>query len=175
VNGYPLSTIHCRRGVLKEILSDAVKNVLGDSGSRILEDPYYLNIEKRILKISIIIGLGMLLGSYFWISGKFALSFLLGGAISLINFSWMKQGVDRIFQGFQPESPAPRRSNQRIIFKYFIRYALIGGTLYVIFRNQFFEVRAAFWGLFLVVIAVLYECLHQVIKSLIEDWKRGRA
>jgi hypothetical protein len=160
---------------LKEIISDTVKNVLGDSGSQILEDPYYLNVDKRILKISIIMGTGILAGSLFWISAKFALSFLLGGVISLINFSWMKQGVDRMLQGFQRETAPPQRSSKGIIFKYFIRYALIGGTLYAIFRFRYFDVRAAFWGLFLVVMAILYECVHQVIKFLIEDWKRGRA
>lgn len=117
----------------------------------------------------------IVLGSFYWISGKFAMSFLVGSFLSLLNFSWMKQGIDRMIQSFQGEDGAPPRSGKGIVFKYFIRYALIGGLLYAIFRYQFFEVRAALLGLFLVVVAVLCECLHQVIKSLIEDWKRGRA
>ncbi len=160
---------------MKEILPDSIKSVIAESGSQLLEDPYYLNVEKRILGISLLLGGMIVLGSFFWISGRFALSFLVGAFLSLLNFSWMKQGVDRMIQGFQAEAVAPPRSGKGIIFKYFIRYVLIGGALYAIFRYQFFEVRAALLGLFLVVMAVLYECLHQVIKFLIEDWKRGRA
>jgi hypothetical protein len=160
---------------LKEILPDSIKSVIRESGSQLLEDPYYLNVEKRILGISLLLGGIIVLGSFFWISGRFALSFLVGAFLSLLNFSWMKQGVDRMIQGFQAEAVVSPRSGKGIIFKYFIRYVLIGGALYAIFRYQFFEVRAALLGLFLVVMAVLYECLHQVIKFLIEDWKRGRA
>ncbi len=160
---------------MKEFLPDSIKSVITESGSQLLEDPYYLSIEKRILGISLLMGGTIVLGSFFWISGRFAMSFLVGAFLSFLNFSWMKQGVDRMIQGFQTEAIIPPNSDKRIIFKYFIRYALIGSALYAIFRYQFFEVRAALLGLFLVVIAVLYECLHQVIKSLIEDWKRGRA
>jgi hypothetical protein len=160
---------------LKEFLPDSIKNIIAESGSQLLVDPYYLNVEKRIFGISLLLGGIIVLGSSFWISGKFALSFLAGASLSLLNFSWMKQGVDRMIEGFQAGALASPRSSKGIIFKYFIRYALIGGALYAIFRSRFFEVRAALLGLFLVVVAVLYECLHQVIKSLIEDWKRGRA
>ncbi len=80
-----------------------------------------------------------------------------------------------MIQGFQAESSLPLRPDKGIIFKYFIRYTLIGGALYAIFRYQFLDVRGALLGLFLVVMAVLYECVHQVIKSLLEDWKHGRA
>jgi hypothetical protein len=172
---YPLTTVYFHRGALKEILPDSIKSLIAESGSQLLEDPYYLNIEKRILGISLLMGGVIVLGSLFWISGKFALSFLVGSLLSFLNFSWMKQGIDRMIQGFRGKDDAPPRSGKGIIFKYFIRYALIGGLLYAIFRFQFFEVRAALLGLFLVVMAVLYECLHQVIKSILEDWNRGRA
>jgi len=91
--------------------------------------------------------------------------------ISYLNFCWMKQGVDRLIGSFgSGVSPARRPSGKRVIFKYFLRYALIGGTLYAIFRFQFFEVRGAILGLLLFVAAVLFECLHLVIKTLLEEW-----
>ncbi len=159
---------------MKETIQQSVKNLLGESGSQILEDPYYLNVEKRILKISLILAVGILAASVYWGSTKFVISFALGAILSLLNFSWMKQGIDRMLQGFQSQA-TPQSPGRAIIFKYFIRYALIGGGLYAIFRYQCFEARAAVLGLFLVVIAVIYECFYQVIKSLFEDRTRGRA
>jgi hypothetical protein len=158
---------------LKETIQNSITNILGETGPQILEDPFYLNVEKRILKISIVIASLILATSLYWGSWKFIISFIVGSILSVLNFSWMKQGVDRMLQGFQ-SSEVAKSPSKKIIFKYFIRYSLIGGVLYAIFRYRFFDARAAFLGLFLVVMAVLYECLYQIIKSLFEDGTRGR-
>jgi len=94
----------------------------------------------------------------------------VGAVIFNHNFCWMKQGVDRLIGSFGSAVSSPRPSGKRVIFKYFLRYALIGGTLYAIFRFQFFEARGAIIGLLLFVAAVLFECLHLVIKTLLEEW-----
>ncbi len=62
-----------------------------------------------------------------------------------------------------------------VMFKYFLRYGLMGITLYAIFRFQFFDVRGAILGLCLMIVAIMFECAYQVIKTLIEDIPRGRA
>jgi hypothetical protein len=112
-----------------------------------------------------------LAGGVLFVSWKFVVSFLIGAVISYLNFCWMKQGVDRLIGSFGSEvSPAPQSPERHVIFKYFLRYALIGGTLYAIFRFQFFEARGAILGLLLFVAAVLFECLHLVIKTLLEEW-----
>jgi ATP synthase I chain len=141
----------------------------------LLNDPYYATVEHRLTRISLILGsLTLIVGAVF-ASGKFVVSFLVGAVISYLNFCWMKQGVDRVIGSFGSEaSPAPGGSGKGVIFKYFLRYALIGGTLYAIFRFQFFEARGAIFGLLLFVAAVLFECLHLVIKTLLEEWN-GRA
>jgi ATP synthase I subunit len=137
----------------------------------ILNDPYYTTVENRLTRIGLVLaGLTLVVGALF-VSRKFVVSFLVGAVISYLNFCWMKQGVDRLIDSFASEvTPAPRPSGKRVIFKYFLRYALIGGTLYAIFRFQFFEARGAIIGLLLFVAAVLFECLHLVIKTLLEEW-----
>jgi ATP synthase I chain len=137
----------------------------------LLSDPYYATVEKRLTRIGMLLGgLTLVVGALF-VSGKFVVSFLVGAVISYLNFCWMKQGVDRLIGSFGNEvSPSPRRSAKSVIFKYFLRYALIGGTLYAIFRFQFFEARGAIMGLLLFVAAVLFECLHLVTKTLLEEW-----
>jgi hypothetical protein len=137
----------------------------------LLNDPYYATVENRLTRIGIVLGALTLAAGGLFASWKFVVSFLLGAVISYFNFCWMKQGVDRLIGSFGSEvSPAPRRSVRSVIFKYFLRYALIGGTLYVIFRFQFFDAKGAILGLLLLVAAILFECLHLVIKTLLEEW-----
>ena len=137
----------------------------------LINDPYYATVESRLTRIGMLLGgLTLVVGALF-VSWKFVVSFLVGAVISYLNFCWMKQGVDRLIGSFSSEeSSAPRPSGKSVIFKYFLRYALIGGTLYAIFRFQFFEARGAIIGLLLFVAAVLFECLHLVIKTLLEEW-----
>lgn len=140
-------------------------------GQELINDPYYATVENRLTKISIVLGALTLVAGAVFISWKFVISFFVGAMISYLNFCWMKQGVDRLIGSFGNEvSPVPRPSGKGVILKYFLRYALIGGTLYVIFRYQFFEVRGAVLGLLLFVAAVLFECLHLVTKTLLEEW-----
>jgi hypothetical protein len=151
-------------------------------------------------------------------SWNFVISFLVGSLISYLNFSWMKQGVDRLilsfvetqlpvgtpksnsgclerkflskkaglpdvdssrsspggFESSQTAVRALRRAPTRsVIFKYFLRYALIGTTLYAIVRFRFFDAKGAILGLLLFVAAVLFECIHLVIKTLLEE-RHGR-
>lgn len=137
----------------------------------LLNDPYYATVENRLTRIGVVLaGLTLVVGALF-ISWKFVVSFLVGAVISYLNFCWMKQGVDRLIGSFGSDiSPARRPSGKAVIFKYFLRYALIGGTLYAIFRFQFFEARGAILGLLLFVAAVLFECLHLILRTLLEEW-----
>jgi hypothetical protein len=137
----------------------------------LLNDPYYATVETRLTRIGAVLGGLTLVVGALLVSWKFVVSFLVGAVISYLNFCWMKQGVDRLIGSFGSEAgPARRPSGKGVIFKYFLRYALIGGTLYAIFRFQFFEARGAILGLLLFVAAVLFECLHLVIKTLLEEW-----
>ena len=144
------------------------------TNSSVLEDPYYFSIEKRLIRTSVWIGFGVILPGMFWASGVFVLGFVVGAAISLLNFLWLKQGIDRLLSNSSESRFTRRHSNRFIIFKYFLRYALIGGILYAIFRFRFLDVQGTILGLFLLVAAIVFECITQVVGTLIEDWN-GRA
>jgi ATP synthase I subunit len=136
----------------------------------LINDPYYATVENRLARIAIVLGMLIVLAGSLYTSWKFVVSFLLGSTISYLNFRWMKQGVDRMLGSFAQDVRSARSPSARgVILKYFLRYALIGGSLYAIFRYQFFEARGAILGLLLFVAAVLVECLHLVIKTLLEE------
>ena len=137
-------------------------------------DGYYAAFEQRVLLITLLLGTLILLFGFLFLSSTFALSFLAGALISYWNFVWMKQGMDRLLVDL-PTGGAliAKRSQRAVIFKYLLRYALIGCFLYAIFRFRFFDLKAAVLGLFLSLAAILVESGLQLIKTLAEDWKHG--
>jgi hypothetical protein len=146
-----------------------------------LEDPYYLNIGRRLTWLSLSLAAVIVLTLSIFASLEMVVGFIAGSVISYYNFVWMKQGIDHLLEGFQPTGDSRARERRwqkgerRVIFKYFVRFALIGGSLYAIVRFRILDLRAFVLGLLLLVMAVLIECVYQVFKTLTEDRDRGRA
>ena len=152
------------------------------SSSQPLADSYYQNIERRLTWLSLGLGLVIVSGLLIFASLRAVFGFIAGSILSLYNFLWMKQAVDRLLAGFQASgddnavtTAGWKKAERRVVFKYFMRFALIGGSLYAIFRFRILDLKGFILGLFLFVMAVLAECIYQVTKTLIEDWERGRA
>ena len=136
-------------------------------------EPVYANLDHRLAMISL--GLGTLACLTALILGGLdsALSFLVGAALSFLNFSWLKQGVDHLFKSIEPAKPMRKRAVRGAIFKYCLRYVLIGLALYAIVRFRLLEVAGLFSGLFLLVGAILIECVLQVVRGLAEGLRHG--
>ena len=153
--------------------------ILPDS-SQILEDPYYLKVERRLTWLSLALGMAILSILLVFASIRAVVGFISGSILSYYNFVWMKQAIDRLLAKFQPSgesdsSPSGwQKAKRRVVFKYFMRFVLIGGSLYAIFRFHILDLKAFVLGLFLFVMAVLVECVYQVVKTLVEDRQRGR-
>ena len=126
-------------------------------------------LVRRLWKISLGLGIPACLAALILGGLDSGLGFLAGAVLSWINFRWLKQGVDRLLESTRSAQPSPKRAVRAAIFKYFLRYALIGLSLYATFRFDILEVFGFFTGLLLVVAAVLVECVLQVIKGWNED------
>ena len=126
-------------------------------------------LDRRLWKISVALGIPTCLAALILGGLDSGLGFLAGAVLSWINFRWLKQGVDHLLESTRQTQPLPRRTVRTAIFKYFLRYALIGLSLYATFRIDILEVFGFFSGLLLVVAAVLVECVLQVIKGWKED------
>ncbi len=136
-------------------------------------DPVYDNLDHRLAMISLILGTLACLTALMLGGLGSALSFLVGAALSFLNFSWLRQGVDHLLKSIQPAKPPRKRAVRIAISKYFFRYILIGLVLYAIVRFRLLEVAGFFSGLFLFVAAVLIECVLQVVRGLAEGVSRG--
>ncbi|MDE2758312.1 MAG: ATP synthase subunit I [Acidobacteriota bacterium] len=126
-------------------------------------------LERRLWKISLALGIPACLAALILGGLDSGLGFLSGAVLSWINFRWLKQGVDHLLESVRSAQPFPKRAVRAAIFKYFLRYALIGLSLYATFRVDLLEVFGFFSGLVLLVGAVLVECVLQVIKGWNED------
>ena len=126
-------------------------------------------LEHRLWKISLGLGIPACLAALILGGLDSGLGFLAGAVLSWINFRWLKQGVDHLLEGTRSAQPPPKRAARAAIFKYFLRYALIGLSLYATFRLDLLEIFGFFSGLLLVVGAVLVECVLQMIKGWNED------
>lgn len=128
-----------------------------------------VHLDRRLWRISLGLGIPACLAALILGGPDSGLGFLAGAALSWINFSWLKQGVDRLLESTRLEQSPPKRTVRAAIFKYFLRYGLIGLSLYATFRFGILEVFGFFSGLLLVVAAVLIECVLQVIRG----WNEG--
>jgi len=126
-------------------------------------------LERRLWKISLGLGVPACLAALVLGGLDSGLGFLAGAVLSWFNFRWLKQGVDQLLENARSAQPTPKRAAPAAIFKYFLRYALIGLSLYATFRLDLLEVFGFFSGLVLLVGAVLLECVLQVIKG----WDEG--
>ena len=126
-------------------------------------------LDSRLWKISLGLGIPACLAALILGGLDSGLGFLAGAFLSWINFRWLKQGVDHLLESTRSSQAPPRKAVRGAIFKYFLRYGLIGLSLYATFRLGFLEVFGFFSGLLLVVAAVLVECVLQVIKGWTED------
>jgi hypothetical protein len=100
---------------------------------------------------------------------KTGLSILSGAFLSYVNFHWLKQAVDFVvLQG------AEGGIGGRVLLRFVGRYALIALFLYVTIRSSLLDLIFVFAGLLVYVLAILVECIYQVCRVVIEDYRNGR-
>jgi hypothetical protein len=108
----------------------------------------------RIGKLMWVIAAGGAIGLTVWRGWTWSAGWLIGSALSALNFRWMKQMAD----GLGREGAKPSKA----VFLG-MRYLLLGGGLYVILKFTSISVPAALAGLFLLVAAVLLEILFELV------------
>ena len=93
-----------------------------------------------------------------------ALSFVIGGAIALINFFWLKQTVMVMVEAVAVGGK--KRSAAGIVLRFVLRYVLIGVAAYVIFKSSAMSLYGLCAGLSLPVGAVLIEAAYAMFGAL---------
>lgn len=110
----------------------------------------------------VMIALLIALTPLFWLryGRAMALSFVLGGAISLINFYWLTRILAAMVDQIAVEGR--RRSAGGIVLRFLLRYLLIGVAAYAIFKSSAMSLYGLCAGLSLPVGAVLIEAAYAI-------------
>lgn len=93
-----------------------------------------------------------------------ALSFALGGGISLINFYWLKRTLAALVQAVAVAGK--KRSSAGVILRFVLRYLWIAVAAYAIFKSSAMSLYGLCAGLSLPVGAVLIEAAYAIYGAL---------
>ncbi len=126
-------------------------------------------VDRRLDRSSLVLTLGAMPLAFFFHSTKAALSIGAGALLSYINFHWLKQAVDFAVTHVSDSAPA-----RRVIVRFVGRYVLIALALYVTIRGSVLDLVFVFAGLLVYVAAILIECVSEVGRFLIKDYRNGR-
>lgn len=96
--------------------------------------------------------------------GGVALSFVIGGAISLINFYWLKRVLAAMVEAVAVQGK--KRSAAGVVLRFVLRYVLIGVAAYAIFKSSAMSMYGLCAGLSLPVGAVLIEAAYAIYGAL---------
>ena len=128
---------------------------------------FYSNALPRIRNFMLF--LGPIFTGVAWLKfGRWpGLGFLLGCAVSYLNFQWLKSGVnalaDRVTSSGKP------MSGKGIVARFVLRYALLAAAAYAILTSFPASLRGLLAGLFLPVAAIICEAGYELFAGM----KRG--
>ncbi len=121
-----------------------------------------MTFERRLDRTGLILLAVCSIALLFLHSARAALSLAVGGALSVVNFHWLKQAVD-----FIVERGGTGRIGRRIALQYAARYGLIGLVLYVTIRFSVLDPVLVLGGLFTYILAAILESIFEIARS----WK----
>ena len=93
-----------------------------------------------------------------------ALGLVCGCAIAYLNFHWLK----RVIAGFADRATgtATSETGQAIVFRFLLRYVLMALGAYVILTVSPASLNGLLAGLFLPVVAIVFEAVYEVYAAL---------
>jgi len=125
---------------------------------------FYSGAYARIL--GSILLLGFVGSGVFWarFGRRFGLGFLIGAAIALLNFHWLKRIVGGLADGAaRAGSKAPASG---LVLRFLLRYGLIAAAAYVIVKSSSVNIYGLLAGLFLPVAAIFIEAGYELYVAL---------
>ena len=115
----------------------------------------------RIQLLVVSFGLTAALVTYPYYGLPAAAGVLLGSALAVVNFTWLKASMLAFTSHFaEPEAP-PKPENTRLIARFFLRYLLAGAVLFAIIKSSAVSVYGLLAGLLVVVPALLCEAVYE--------------
>lgn len=122
-----------------------------------------LSRRRVLILMAAITVAGSLIGR-FAVSGDFSAGVLVGGAISLLSYFWLSKSLRSML-----ERAARGEPTQFQAAKFFLRYVVIGGVLFVVYKSSAFPMIAILLGVSSFAGAIVLEGLIRAIKGIISQ------
>jgi hypothetical protein len=128
-------------------------------GETLDERTKFERIIPRVLRNILVTGV-LLLGPAFWFYRWVgAIGFAFGAAVSYVNFRSLTRGVEGLADRVVNQSS--REKGGWIVFRFLVRYGLVGLTAYAIFKSSAMAFRGFLWGLCVPVAALMVEAVWE--------------
>jgi len=125
-------------------------------------DDFYSRALARIHKFMLVLGAAALVSAFVMIGWRIGLGFAVGGAVSFLNFYWLKKVVAGVAAAtVQSGTPV---SSRGVVHRFLLRYFLIALAAFVILTVSRDSLYGFFAGLFLPVAAMLCEAGYETYK-----------
>jgi len=119
----------------------------------------YERIVPRLLRNIVVVGI-LLIGPVFWLYRRAgSIGFAFGMAVSYANFRSLTRGVEGLADRIVNRSSAEKGS--RIVLRFLVRYGLVGGLAYAIFKSSLVAFYGFLWGLLMPVAALMIEAVWE--------------
>ena len=137
---------------------------MSTSESSTATENFYAGAYARILRF--MLGVGTAAALALGIAGGWRVSvgFVLGCAIASVNFYWLKRVVTGLAD--RATGSSGEKSNRGVVSRFLLRYLLIAGGVYAIFKSSSVSLNGLLAGLFLPVAAIACEAAYEVYVAL---------
>jgi len=127
-------------------------------------DQFYSGAYARILGSMLL--LGFVGSGVFWaeFGRRFGMGFLIGAAIALLNFHWLKRIVGALAD--RATRAGSKASAGGVVLRFLLRYGLIAAAAYVIVKSSSVSIYGLVAGLFLPVAAIFIEAGYELYVAL---------
>lgn len=124
-------------------------------GDNLPEDTFYSRAVPRVLRVMLFASVVLLLPAYRFYGWVGTLGFAAGSAVSYVNFRALTRGVEGLTDRIVNRNS--REKGERVVFRFMVRYGLVGLVAYAIFKSSALAFRGFLWGLCVPVAAMMVE------------------
>ena len=127
----------------------------------------YARALPRMLRFMLIVSISLLVPVWWRYSWPGAIGFASGALVSYINFRALARGVEGLAERIVNQQS--REKGRKIVFRFLVRYALVGAVAYAIFKGSTLAFYGFLWGLCLPVAAMMIEAAFEAYAAFRRD------
>jgi hypothetical protein len=127
-------------------------------------EQFFSGAIDRIRRTTIVLGVGSTVAVWAIYGTAIGIGFLIGCAVSYINFHWLKRAIEALALTVTQGGYAP--SSRGIIIRFLLRNGFIVIACYVILIGSKSSVYGLLGGLFVTVAAILCEAVYEAAVAL---------